>query len=55
MRLLGYVFGILTVLLVLFLLVYVSVQFVHRLRTGEPRGKSLRRWLLDLWDIVSGF
>jgi len=40
--------------LVASLIVFVTWLFVERLRAGERAPRSFGRWLVDVWDVISG-
>jgi hypothetical protein len=45
---------LLTIGVAVFLALYVTYLFVHRLRHREPPFKTFLAWLRDLFDIASG-
>lgn len=54
MTILNAVLGLLFLLLLLFVVLYVTWIFMSRLRRGESKPKSFLRWLRDLFDVASG-
>ncbi len=49
-----FLLGTIVLATVVILMLWVTWLFVERLRKRKPVARSFLRWLLDLFDIVSG-